>query len=178
VQITYLRQRAIDLTRFSQLVQLSTLKVSAVAIQAALAAVVRDIDHIRCCFSGGAKNRIVLEGEPRQRVLAAKAQVGLVAVGDAIVKSHLSPVAVVVEASRGISGGKAVLEYCMVPQLLIVTASRFEAVAIATAGSAIFQVAVLNGPTVLVGGGYLVNASQIAVPAIIQILPGPRPDSQ
>ena len=99
MQITYLRQRAIDLTRFSQLVQVSTLKVSAVAIQAALPAVVRDIDHIRCCFSGGAKNRIVLEGEPRQRVLAAKAQVGLVAVGDAIVKSHLSPVAVFDEIS-------------------------------------------------------------------------------
>src|SRR5690606_21147773 len=89
----------------------------------------------------------------------------------AVQDGDVAAIAVVVEAVVDGPSRDAANVDGVVPEVLVVTAPGLEAVAVAGADRAVLKFAVVDGPAVFVRRGDVVGGAQVAVPAVVEVVP-------
>src|SRR5690606_31337312 len=143
---------------------------------AVLPAVVGDVGAGRRQRAVVAERERVLDGERGGDVGGAEVDVAAVVVRCAVQDRDVAEIAVVVEAVVDVAGGDAADVTGVVAEILVIAAPRLEAVAVASADRAVLQLAVVDRPTVFVRGRDAVGGPQVAVPAVVQVVPGATTD--
>src|SRR5690606_16325711 len=79
-------------------------------------------------------------------------------------------------AIHHVCGCDTIGENAVMLKIFIIAATCLKAIAIAAAGATIFQYPVAKRPAVFIIGGDVVCPAQVAVPTIVQVLPGTTAD--
>src|SRR4029079_2746500 len=144
--------------------------------QSVLPAVVGDVRGRRVQRAVVAEGDRVLDGQRRGDVGGAEVDVVAVVVSGAVADRHVAAVAVVVEAVVDVAGGDEPAVGGVLMQQALGAASGLESIAVSGAVGAALQLAVIDGPAILVGGRDVVGAAQVPVPAVVRVVPGAAPD--